>query len=135
MKHKWICYGCGKAVGEGYHVLRDDTIYHYCSECLGDVKAVRRNKAIQVVEKFQDGMGIGTRKRFVLTRDWHTNEKINFPVEIAVYQDSELSIYLPSCTMKDGSDFRMGMAVDQGNVVVHIFDDPEIFEPEIIEFK
>lgn len=75
------------------------------------------------------------RKKFVLIRDLHTNERINFPVEISVHQDRELSIHFPSCTMKDGSDFRIGIGVDQGNVVVHIFDDPEIYEPEIIEFK
>lgn len=51
MKYRLICYGCGKAVSEGYHILWDNTIYHYCSECLEDVEAVQKNEGIQV-EKF-----------------------------------------------------------------------------------
>ena len=29
-------------------------------------------------------------------QDLHTNERINFPVEISVHQDRELSIHFPS---------------------------------------
>jgi len=52
MKYKLICYGCGKATDKGYHVLSDDTIYHYCLECIEDVEAVRENEEVQGIEKF-----------------------------------------------------------------------------------
>ncbi len=52
MRHKLICYGCGKATGEGYHVLSEGTIYHYCPDCLEDVEAARENEKIQAIERF-----------------------------------------------------------------------------------
>ena len=52
MKYKWICYGCGRAASEGYHVLCEGTVYHYCAECLEDAEAVRRNEKVQEIEKF-----------------------------------------------------------------------------------
>ena len=52
MKYKLICYGCGKATSEGYHVLCGDTIYHYCPDCLEDVEAAQENEEIQAIEKF-----------------------------------------------------------------------------------
>mgnify|MGYP001167319517 FL=1 len=52
MKHKWICYGCGKPTEEGYHILCDNVIYHYCSDCLEDVEALRENEEVQEIEKF-----------------------------------------------------------------------------------
>lgn len=52
MKYKLICYGCGKATSEGYHILCEGTIYHYCLECLKDAEAARKNKQIQRIEKF-----------------------------------------------------------------------------------
>jgi hypothetical protein len=52
MKHNLICYGCGKPTREGYHVLSDNTIYHYCPNCVEDVKAVRENEKIQGIEEF-----------------------------------------------------------------------------------
>lgn len=52
MKYKWICYGCGRTTSEGYHILYEGTVYHYCAECLEDAEAVRRNEGIQAVEKF-----------------------------------------------------------------------------------
>lgn len=52
MKYKLICYGCGKAISEGYHILCEGTIYHYCPECLEDAEAARKNKQIQQIEKF-----------------------------------------------------------------------------------
>ena len=52
MKYKLICYGCGKATNEGYHVLSDDTIYHYCPDCLEDEEAALGNEEIQAIEKF-----------------------------------------------------------------------------------
>lgn len=48
MKYKWICHGCGKATSEGYHVLCEGTIYHYCSDCLIDVEAVQKDEDVQV---------------------------------------------------------------------------------------
>lgn len=51
MKYKWICYGCGKPTKEGYHLLCDGTIYHYCTDCLIDVEAVQRDGDVQI-EKF-----------------------------------------------------------------------------------
>jgi ribosome-binding protein aMBF1 (putative translation factor) len=52
VKYKLICYGCGKATNEGYHVLIDGTILHYCPDCLVDVEAARKNEEIQAIEKF-----------------------------------------------------------------------------------
>ena len=52
MKYKLICYGCGRATSEGYHVLIDGTILHYCPDCLEDVEAARENEEIQAIEKF-----------------------------------------------------------------------------------
>lgn len=52
MKYKLICYGCGEPTREGYHVLSDDTIYHYCSKCVEDEGAIRENEEVQGVEKF-----------------------------------------------------------------------------------
>ena len=44
MKYKLICYGCGKATSEGYHVLINGTILHYCPDCLEDVEAARHGR-------------------------------------------------------------------------------------------
>ena len=52
MKYKLICYGCGKATDKGYHVLSDDTIYHYCPNCLEDEEAAKENEEIKAIEKF-----------------------------------------------------------------------------------
>ena len=52
MKYKLICFGCGKATNEGYHVLIDGTILHYCTDCLEDVEAAKENEEIQAIEKF-----------------------------------------------------------------------------------
>jgi hypothetical protein len=52
VKFKLICYGCGKATNEGYHVLAGDTICHYCTECLEDEEAAKENEEIQAIEKF-----------------------------------------------------------------------------------
>ena len=52
MKYKLICYGCGKATNEGYHVLWGDTIYHYCPDCLEDEEAAKKNEEIRAIEKF-----------------------------------------------------------------------------------
>jgi hypothetical protein len=52
MRHKLICYGCGKPTQEGYHVLSDNTIYHYCPDCLEDVGAAEENEKIQAIERF-----------------------------------------------------------------------------------
>ena len=52
MKYKLICYGCGKATSEGYHVLCGGTIYHYCPDCLEDVETAQENEEIQAIEKF-----------------------------------------------------------------------------------
>ena len=52
VKYKLICYGCGKATEKGYHVLSDDTIYHYCPNCLEDEEAAKKNKEVRAIEKF-----------------------------------------------------------------------------------
>lgn len=52
VKYKLICYGCGKATNEGYHVLCGDTICHYCTDCLEDVEAAKENEEIRAIEKF-----------------------------------------------------------------------------------
>ena len=52
MKYNLICYGCGKPTQEGYHVLCEGTIYHYCPDCLEDVEAARENEEIQAIERF-----------------------------------------------------------------------------------
>ena len=52
VKFKLICYGCGQATSEGYHVLIDGTILHYCPECVVDEEAVREHEEVQGVEKF-----------------------------------------------------------------------------------
>jgi len=52
VKYRLICYGCGKATNEGYHVLAGDTICHYCTECLEDEEAAKENEEIRAIEKF-----------------------------------------------------------------------------------
>ena len=52
VKFKLICYGCGKATNEGYHVLAGDTICHYCPDCLEDEEAAKENEEIRAIEKF-----------------------------------------------------------------------------------
>jgi hypothetical protein len=52
VKFKLICYGCGKATNEGYHVLAGDTICHYCTDCLEDEEAAKENEEIRAIEKF-----------------------------------------------------------------------------------
>lgn len=52
MHYRLICYGCGKATREGHHVLSDDTIYHYCLDCVEDVETVLEQDEVQGIEKF-----------------------------------------------------------------------------------
>jgi ribosome-binding protein aMBF1 (putative translation factor) len=52
VKYKLICYGCGKATNEGYHVLCEGTIYHYCPECVEDEEAAKKNEEVKAIEKF-----------------------------------------------------------------------------------
>ena len=52
MEYKLICYGCGKDTSEGYHVLCEGIIYHYCLGCVEDAEAIRENEEVQGIERF-----------------------------------------------------------------------------------